>query len=80
MAEEENEEIEITKEEMTVVEIPEEESLLEDTPDGGAILKMEKITVSGSSPHFENIVEKVDQKKLKIAIYRIVRCCLFKIN
>ena len=68
MAEEENEEIEITKEEMTVVEIPEEESLLEDTPDGGAILKMEKITVSGSSPHFENIVEKVDQKKLKIAI------------
>lgn len=62
------EEIEVVKEEMTMIELPEESLEVEDTADGGAMIKMESITVKEGNEHFANIVEDVDQGKLKKAI------------
>ena len=55
------EEIEVVKEEMTMIELPEESLEVEDTADGGAMIKMESITVKEGNEHFANIVEDVDQ-------------------
>ena len=68
--------IEIVKEEMTMVEIPEEELDVEDTPDGGAVIKMESITVTQGSDHFANKVEEVSATELK----KVIRDLLTKIN
>ena len=54
MAEEENEEIEITKEEMTVVEIPEEESLLQD-------LRLAKVPAIGYNPGNADKISRAHQ-------------------
>ena len=63
------EEIEIEVEEVTMVELPEEEELeVEDTEDGGAMVRMETVSVRETSDHFENIVEEVDQSLLKTSI------------
>tara|TARA_R110002110_G_scaffold239746_1_gene455778 strand:- start:1552 stop:4149 length:2598 start_codon:yes stop_codon:yes gene_type:complete len=65
----EENEIEIEVEEVTMVELPEEEELeVEDTEDGGAMVRMETISVRDTSDHFENIVEEVDQSLLKTSI------------
>lgn len=68
--------IEIVKEEMTMVEVPEEELDVEDTPDGGAVIKMESITVTQGSDHFANKVEEVSATELK----KVIRELLTKIN
>ena len=68
--------IEIVKEEMTMVEVPEEELDVEDTPDGGAVIKMESITVTQGSDHFANKVEEVSATELK----KVIRDLLTKIN
>mgnify|MGYP003109255187 FL=1 len=63
------EEIEVEVEEVTMVELPEEEELeVEDTEDGGAMVRMETVSVREASDHFENIVEEVDQSLLKTSI------------
>ena len=63
------EEIEVEVEEVTMVELPEEEELeVEDTEDGGAMVRMETVSVRETSDHFENIVEEVDQSLLKTSI------------
>ena len=65
----EENEIEIEVEEVTMVELPEEDELeFEDTEDGGAMVRMETMSVREASDHFENIVEEVDQSLLKTAI------------
>ena len=43
------EEIEVVKEEVTMIELPEESLEVEDTADGGAMIKMESITVKEGS-------------------------------
>ena len=60
--------VQITEEEMTIVEMPEEELEVEDTADGGAVIKLESISVKEGSEHFANIVEEVDRSKLRICI------------
>ena len=60
--------IQITEEEMTIVEMPEEELEVEDTADGGAVIKLESISVKEGSEHFANIVEEVDRSKLRTCI------------
>ena len=40
-----DEQMEITQEEMTIIELPEEELEVEDTADGGAVIKLESISV-----------------------------------
>jgi type I restriction-modification system DNA methylase subunit len=64
----EENEIEIEVEEVTMVELPEEELDFEDTEDGGAVVKMEKISVREASDHFANIVEEVSESVLKNSI------------
>ena len=63
-----DEQMEITQEEMTIIELPEEELEVEDTADGGAVIKLESISVKEGSDHFANIVEEVDRSKLRICI------------
>ena len=60
--------VQITEEEMTIVEMPEEELEVEDTADGGAVIKLESISVKEGSEHFANIVEEVDRSKLRTCI------------
>ena len=62
------EEIEVVKEEVTMIELPEESLEVEDTADGGAMIKMESITVKEGSEHFANIVEEVGQTELRKTI------------
>ena len=65
----EENEIDVEIEEITIVELPEEDELeVEDTEDGGAMVRMETMSVREASDHFENIVEEVDQSLLKSAI------------
>ena len=40
-----DEQVEITQEEMTVIELPEEELEVEDTADGGAVIKLETVSI-----------------------------------
>jgi|21_taG_2_1085346.scaffolds.fasta_scaffold00527_11 hypothetical protein len=63
-----DEQVEITQEEMTVIELPEEELEVEDTADGGAVIKLETVSIKQGSDHFANIVEEVDRSKLRICI------------
>jgi hypothetical protein len=60
--------VQITEEEMTIVEMPEEELEVEDTEDGGAIIKLESVSVKEGSEHFANIVDDVDRSKLRNCI------------
>ena len=70
------EEIEVVKEEVTMIELPEESLEVEDTEDGGAMIKMESITVREGSEHFANIVEEVGQAELR----KTINDLLTKIN
>ena len=70
------EEIEVVKEEVTMIELPEESLEVEDTADGGAMIKMESITVKEGSEHFANIVEEVGQTELR----KTINDLLTKIN
>ena len=70
------EEIEVVKEEVTMIELPEESLEVEDTADGGAMIKMESITVREGSEHFANIVEEVGQAELR----KTINDLLTKIN
>ena len=70
------EEIEVVKEEVTMIELPEESLEVEDTEDGGAMIKMESVTVKEGSEHFANIVEEVGQTELR----KTINDLLTKIN